>query len=64
MEQAHKTPSKQDEEEVQQDLPNSADAAHKEALDGEVDDLLADIDDVLESNAEAFVNAYIQKGGE
>ena len=34
------------------------------ALDEDVDDLLADIDDVLEENAEEFVRQYIQKGGE
>jgi ubiquitin-like protein Pup len=33
-------------------------------LDQETEDLLADIDSVLEENAEAFVAAYIQKGGE
>ena len=36
----------------------------KEALDGEVDDLLDEIDDVLESNAEEFVKSFIQKGGQ
>lgn len=30
----------------------------------ETDDLLADIDDVLEENAEQFVKGFIQKGGE
>ncbi len=30
----------------------------------EVDELLDEIDEVLESNAEDFVRAYIQKGGE
>ena len=34
------------------------------ALDEDVDDLLADIDEVLESNAEEFVKGYVQKGGE
>jgi ubiquitin-like protein Pup len=28
------------------------------------DDLLDEIDDVLEENAEEFVRAYVQKGGE
>ena len=32
-----------------------------DALD---EDLLADLDDVLEENAEEFVNNYIQKGGQ
>jgi ubiquitin-like protein Pup len=30
----------------------------------EVDDLLDEIDEVLEQNAEDFVKSYIQKGGE
>ena len=30
----------------------------------EVDDLLDEIDEVLESNAEDFVRSFIQKGGE
>ncbi|MCI9887640.1 ubiquitin-like protein Pup [Micrococcales bacterium 31B] len=31
---------------------------------GDVDDILADIDSVLESNAETFVRSFVQKGGE
>jgi ubiquitin-like protein Pup len=34
------------------------------ALTSDVDDLLDEIDDVLESNAEEFVKSYVQKGGE
>jgi ubiquitin-like protein Pup len=30
----------------------------------EVDDLLDEIDEVLEANAEEFVRAYVQKGGQ
>ncbi len=30
----------------------------------ELDDLLDEIDEVLESNAEEFVKGYIQKGGQ
>jgi ubiquitin-like protein Pup len=30
----------------------------------EVDDILAEIDAVLEKNAAAFVNGFVQKGGE
>jgi ubiquitin-like protein Pup len=33
-------------------------------LKSELDDLLDEIDDVLESNAEDFVKSYVQKGGE
>lgn len=35
-----------------------------ERLKAEMDDILDEIDDVLESNAEDFVKSYIQKGGE
>ena len=35
-----------------------------EKLKAEFDDLLDEIDEVLESNAEDFVKSYIQKGGE
>jgi ubiquitin-like protein Pup len=30
----------------------------------DIDDLLDEIDDVLEENAEEFVRSYIQKGGQ
>ena len=35
-----------------------------EHLKAELDDLLDEIDDVLETNAEDFVKSYVQKGGE
>ena len=35
-----------------------------EKLKGELDDLLDEIDEVLEVNAEDFVKSYVQKGGE
>lgn len=35
-----------------------------EELKAEMDDLLDEIDEVLESNAEEFVKSYIQKGGQ
>lgn len=34
------------------------------AVISEVDDLLDEIDEVLEKNAEEFVRGYVQKGGE
>ena len=34
------------------------------ALDGDVDAILDEIDDVLESNAEDFVKSFVQKGGQ
>jgi ubiquitin-like protein Pup len=41
-----------------------AKAAQGEKIKAELDDLLDEIDDVLETNAEDFVKSYIQKGGE
>ena len=35
-----------------------------EKLKAELDDLLDEIDEVLEENAEEFVKNYVQKGGE
>ncbi len=35
-----------------------------EALKAELDELLDNIDEVLEENAEEFVKGYIQKGGQ
>ena len=36
----------------------------REKLTADTDDLLDEIDDVLEENAEDFVRAYVQKGGQ
>ncbi|MGF1599524.1 MAG: ubiquitin-like protein Pup [Acidimicrobiales bacterium] len=49
-------------EEVIDDAPASSEQG--EALKAELDDLLDEIDEVLETNAEDFVKSYIQKGGE
>jgi ubiquitin-like protein Pup len=35
-----------------------------EKLKADIDDLLDEIDEVLESNAEEFVKNYVQKGGQ
>jgi ubiquitin-like protein Pup len=35
-----------------------------EELKAELDDLLDEIDEVLEENAEEFVRSYVQKGGQ
>jgi len=35
-----------------------------ERLKAEIDDILDEIDEVLEENAEEFVRNYVQKGGE
>jgi ubiquitin-like protein Pup len=55
-------PSRQEEEEVVEDAPATSEKG--EALKAELDDLLDEIDEVLESNAEEFVKSYVQKGGE
>jgi len=34
------------------------------ALTDDLDDILDEIDEVLETNAEEFVKSYVQKGGE
>jgi ubiquitin-like protein Pup len=49
-------------EDVTEESSASTDQGDK--LRAELDDLLDEIDDVLESNAEDFVKSYIQKGGE
>jgi ubiquitin-like protein Pup len=49
-------------EETADEAPASAGQGDK--LKAELDDLLDEIDDVLESNAEDFVKSYVQKGGE
>jgi ubiquitin-like protein Pup len=50
------------EEEVVDDVPATSEQGEK--IKAELDDLLEEIDDVLESNAEDFVKSYVQKGGE
>ena len=39
-------------------------AERKEVIDDDVDAILDEIDDVLETNAEDFVKSFIQKGGQ
>ncbi|MEZ5142757.1 MAG: ubiquitin-like protein Pup [Acidimicrobiales bacterium] len=54
------TPSRT--EETVEEAPASTEKGEK--LKAELDDLLDEIDDVLETNAEDFVKSYVQKGGE
>ncbi|MEY2569278.1 MAG: prokaryotic ubiquitin-like protein Pup [Actinomycetota bacterium] len=42
----------------------AADTKRGEDIKAELDDLLDEIDEVLEENAEEFVRSYVQKGGE
>ena len=65
MAQEQKQPRKSSQEETATEEVVETDVAErKEALDSDVDDLLDEIDDVLETNAEDFVKSFIQKGGE
>ena len=50
------------EDEVVDDLPTASESG--ERLKSDMDDLLDEIDEVLETNAEDFVKSYIQKGGQ
>lgn len=51
-------------EETPEEVVETDVAERKEALDDDVDAILGEIDEVLESNAEDFVKSFIQKGGE
>ena len=57
MAQIQKERTKRETEEIEPlDIPEKAEF--------DIDELLDEIDDVLEENAEAFVQSYIQRGGE
>ena len=62
-EQQHRSRGRSSEETEQVATPE-VDSDRKEKLDDDVDAILDDIDDVLEENAEDFVRAYVQKGGQ
>ena len=65
MPQEQKQPRKSTETEDAAEVAAETDVAErKEALDDDVDAILDEIDDVLETNAEDFVKSFIQKGGE
>jgi ubiquitin-like protein Pup len=64
-------PQEQEQKRVQKkdggegDDAGQAQAAGKgEKLKGEMDEILDEIDQVLEENAEEFVKSYVQKGGQ
>ena len=50
----------------EQAVEDAAPATTKQGdkIKAELDDLLDEIDEVLEDNAEDFVRSYVQKGGE
>ncbi|HEX4538994.1 MAG TPA: ubiquitin-like protein Pup [Acidimicrobiales bacterium] len=57
-----KRPQTPRDEEVVEEAAPTSDKGEK--LKAELDDLLDEIDEVLEDNAEEFVRNYVQKGGE
>lgn len=70
MEQMHKRETDPEDQETQatvdertaRELSETAERAAK--IDEDIDGLLADIDSVLEENPEAFVDSFVQKGGQ
>jgi len=57
-----KRPQTTRDEEVVEEAAPTSDKGEK--LKAELDDLLDEIDEVLEDNAEEFVRNYVQKGGQ
>jgi len=49
-------------QEVEEAVPATSERGEK--IKAELDDLLDEIDEVLEDNAEEFVRNYVQKGGQ
>ena len=61
-EQIKKPAPARSEEATVEDVPTTSKKG--EELKAELDDLLDEIDEVLEENAEEFVRSYVQKGGQ
>ena len=57
------TRSREETDEVEASVDTDV-AERQEKLTEDVDSILDEIDEVLEENAEEFVRAYVQKGGE
>jgi prokaryotic ubiquitin-like protein Pup len=60
--QKSKSSTNRDVDHVDESAPPVTESGEK--LKAELDDLLDEIDEVLETNAEDFVKSYVQKGGE
>jgi ubiquitin-like protein Pup len=58
----HARPQRREGDDEPEPMPAPAPAAQSQ--DTEVDALLEEIDEVLESNAEQFVRGFVQKGGQ
>lgn len=57
----HRRPHRDDEPDEEAPAPTAPAA---QARDEDIDAMLDEIDDVLESNAEEFVKGFVQKGGQ
>ncbi|HXW38613.1 MAG TPA: ubiquitin-like protein Pup [Acidimicrobiales bacterium] len=57
-------PERTDREAVEVEEAAPATSERGEKIKAELDDLLDEIDEVLEDNAEEFVRNYVQKGGQ
>ena len=57
-------PTQKNKEVVEEEVAHSTEENSSGAIKDELDDLLDEIDDVLETNAEEFVKNYVQKGGQ
>ena len=65
MAQEQKQPRRSSQDETAtEEVVESDVAERKEMIDEDVDAILDEIDEVLESNAEDFVKSFIQKGGQ
>ncbi|MFC5999172.1 ubiquitin-like protein Pup [Quadrisphaera sp. GCM10027208] len=60
--QEHKRPTRRDDSEPD-DAPGPA-APAAQTRDDDIDALLDEIDDTLETNSEEFVRTFVQKGGQ
>jgi len=66
-EQVQKVKARKESEAASAPAPEGLSAETRERVDdtlADVDDLLDEIDGLLEPDAEAFVQAYVQKGGQ
>ncbi|CAB4828712.1 MAG: ubiquitin-like protein Pup [Actinobacteria bacterium] len=66
-EQKHRTPERSDSQETANDESTQGvgdQGERNDKLKADLDDLLDEIDEVLEENAEEFVRNYVQKGGQ
>lgn len=57
------TRAREETDEVEASVDTDAAERHKEMTD-DVDSILDEIDEVLESNSEEFVRGFVQKGGQ